>query len=287
MQEIKIIFTQSGQAIEKSSQRNYRISFSIIKNLSGSLNSCTVKIFNLDLDDAQSLMTYGTQLEAVLIDDNGTYSLFRGHVKYAIHKRQSADIYTEFYAESGMENIKAPISQSFNASKISEIIPAIASNAQLKYSQSNIIINGFTNSTVLTGTTKDVLDDLAKLYGFSWSIQDGELIAIDDNSTLPNVVNNQNHIISVTRIADKPDTNGFGINVNLTISPEFKVGAGFKVNSFLNPNISGTVFKCHKIIHSGDSGATNFETTLVGYLPGKTYKKSTPEKQKSFLPILK
>ena len=58
----EIIFTQSGQAIEKSSQRNYRISFSIIKNLSGSLNSCTVKIFNLDLEAAQSLMTYGTHL---------------------------------------------------------------------------------------------------------------------------------------------------------------------------------------------------------------------------------
>lgn len=144
-----------------------------------------------------------------------------------------------------------------------------------------VVKKSFTSGTTLAGTAKEVLDELSKLHGFSWSVQDNELIAIDDNATISNVITSQNYILSVSRIADKPDQNGIGVNVGLTLSPEFKIGCGFKFKSFLNESLSGTVFKCHKIMHVGDTDKTLFETHLLGYVPGKVYKNKDHNRSKS------
>lgn len=275
---IKLIaeISKNGKAKRIDTTQEIGIVAAATKLLTGSLNSCALQLYNLAPESRDFATSYGARVSLYFERDGVRSLVITGGVKYGSVKRSGADIITDIFVETGTEYINLPISQKFPAGRIDQVVRSIAQQTGLKCSSESVYINGQTgaNGTVLTGTLGEVLDDLGEVYGFSWSIQDGEFLALDDNSTTQGVTQSTAKIISVGRVVESLEENGGGINVLLTADVmSFKIGQSFSVRSSINPGLSGSVFKCHKIVHKLNSISGEFTTELTGFEPGKAYRK--------------
>ena len=123
------------------------------------------------------------------------------------------------------------------------------------------------------GATKDGLTRLGEEHGFSWSVQDGEVTAIGDRFMLGSYVelNGENGgLISIAPTLTGPMQIQSGVKIKALYVPGISAGHSIKVNSTLNPRLSGT-YRIHTMSINIDaySEAWTMDIESFRFPPGK------------------
>ena len=128
---------------------------------------------------------------------------------------------------------------------------------------------------VLSGSSKDILDQLAEDYGFQWSIQDGELITVPNE--LPFKDTEAILVSEGTGMIGSPTITELGVNVTSVLNPLLIPNAAFKIDAkYAGVSIGGTQFrtvkrtnasglyKAYQVIFEGDTHANPWYVTVEG-----------------------
>lgn len=277
-----------AQEVVVDSLNGFRISFTISKNLSSTPNQATLSIFNAQAKKMEFMSAFGNEVSINAGYDDDLSLIYCGTVRAGGVQRVGADLVANINLQTGFMDNDKQHSEYFDMNQdLSRIIKDIATKSKIKIINENIIVNGTTGfrGVSLIGTCKTILDDLAKIYSFSWSNQDGYLLALDDNEYVrSSTLSESSSIISVSRISENKIDNGLGVKVITQLNPGVKIGNGFEFDSYLNPALSKVVYKVYKILHVGDTHASNWTTTITGFKAGFSYFKKESANKSTYLP---
>lgn len=209
-----------------------RIDFEITKTIQPSPNSGIIKIYNLNPNNETLIHDEYTDIIVNAGYKNNVRILFSGNIKHVFKYKQKTDYITEIEAADGDNDYRnSYLSETLSAGTTREhIVQRAVASFKAGTTQGFTGIDPVTNSraVVLAGSTRRILDRLAKDSGANWSIQDGQLTIVKANATLPNtaiVMNSQSGMLEAPEINDK------GIRVKCLLNPQLAVNGVVKLNN--------------------------------------------------------
>lgn len=167
-----------------------RIEANVSKTIVSEANTATVIIHNLSQETREALRNQNVSIRLCAgYEGYEKETVFTGGVKSAVSWRQGTDIVTRLVCLSGAGPlVRSTTSKTYTrgvpvvdiVKELAETIPGITADP------TNIKINGTIGYAgwSFAGMTKDALDKLAYQFGFSWSINDGQFVAVQDRKYL-------------------------------------------------------------------------------------------------------
>jgi hypothetical protein len=278
----QVIIGKNGAGL---SVTDARITFEVTKTVKATPNTALIKIYNLN---ATNEARAKTEFDEVILNAGylGAIDLvFRGNIKHVYRYRDGADRITEIEAGDGDHDYqRAVMNKTFAAGTDST---AIVAHAVETFAGVGGTVGGEMQVSgparirgkVVSGNTRDALDDLARQVGANWSIQDGQLEVIGSNATRAGVaivVTSDTGLLSAPEVSDK------GIGVVCLMNPKIKINGALKLdnnsikakhkkqpdgkaankpkkeNVRLDPD---GVYKVIKLVHKGDTHGQDWTTT--------------------------
>lgn len=252
--------------------RNLRISFQVTKTLSTSVNKASVQVYNISKDKRNKLKDFGDEISlfAGYTEETGSQLLFIGDTTKTTHLFEQPNIITSLLAGDGERIINNTIIQvSFSENTPArDVILGIAQKINVNVSffaeTPNVIYRkGFQASKM----AKDILDDVTKNLGLTWSIQNRNLqILEDDGSTNkpPAVISQDTGLIGVPerfsnrrrdlyRAAPKQ-----GWKIKTLLRPDILPGTKMRV---VSPKVDlDEVLFVDTVKHTGDTYGENWQS---------------------------
>lgn len=255
----------------------FRVAFKIEKNLESNPNTSTISIYNLNESSRARLeakdaicsldVGYGEELEQIFV----------GNVAKAFTKKVGTDFVTEVECgdgEKAFQEAKVDISFPPGAT-MQQVLDKVASSFKSVTSGGvksikNFLLTQFKSfgtGLVLSGSSKDILDNLTKTAGLEWSIQDGELQFLEAGKgtleTAFEVSSSTGLIGSPGKIkAASVDGPQGGIEFQVLLQPKLRPGRLVKISS---AGVSG-VYRATKVVHEGDNQGGTWLTKCEAYL---------------------
>ncbi|MFQ8890151.1 MAG: baseplate hub protein [Bilophila wadsworthia] len=205
--------------------------------------------------------------------------VFQGSIMSSSSERNGPDIVTKLVALPGYGSLVRGVSSvtfgagtpvSVAAQKLASDLPGMTvQGGNFQGVAGNIGPRGWSYA----GSTKDGLTRLGEEHGFSWSVQDGEVTAIGDRFMLGSYVelNGENGgLISIAPTLTGPMQIQSGVKIKALYIPGISAGHSIKVNSTLNPRLSGT-YRIHTMSINIDaySEAWTMDIESFRFPPGK------------------
>jgi hypothetical protein len=249
-----------------------RIAFEIKKSIESNINTCKVDIYNLSqitrnriTSDPKSLV----RVEAGYKENTGLVSIGEGNITNIAHSYKIPDVVTSIYSKDGFNNTKSNlISLSFvDGTLLSDVLDIIIQKLNIPiryvdYDRQKKIINGFS----YVGTIPNVLDKLGSIYGFIWSIQNGQLLILNGLNSTGNqdvFLSAETGLISTPELVIKEtyvetlQKNEY--NVVSLLQPQLEVGDLVAIES---KTINGN-FKINELTHIGDTHGETWYTNMI------------------------
>lgn len=234
-----------------------QVTFDISKSMNNKkkTNSASIEVYNLTDDQLKILDTDypAAVFSAGYADTGGPKRLFAGQVNNVTTRKSGADRVTQIQMGSGYTELNHEVlSQVVPAGKnveaaIEELRKAIGADRGV-YNGTNLnnqIIYGYP----LSGTPKEMLDELSEKYNLNWQL-DGDVLYVNNNDRANTENFNQAYIISeFTGMVDIP----YRATLNKGRSKKDKVkkpGVQFKI--LLNPAITaGDIIRLEDTLITG------------------------------------
>ena len=247
-----------------------RVKFEIKKTLEAKGNFCKIDIYNLSEQERNKISSEKYALflfKAGYLQDAGLINLVQGNVTDVIHYVSMPDIITSIYSKDGLKAIKNNfIKLSFaENSSTKNIIDTITNKIGLPIRYSNLQHKNIKGGYSFVGTVSDALDDLGKQYGFTWSIQNGQIqLLVKDSSTNimaflltpeTGLIESPNRILKNKEIEKKEKGE---YSVTCLLNPQIEVGDLVSIKS----NTLNGSFLVKELIHTGDSMGNEWYTKL-------------------------
>lgn len=241
--------------------------FNITKTLKKEPNKCELSIYNLK---KSSRIAFQARKQQVVVEagylDN-TSQLFSGTLEYASSVHDGLDWITTLQASDGTKQMKsARINTSIKGpAKVKDVLSTAA--AAMGLNPGNLArtvakgalrgnLTEFTNGIVLSGKAEKVLGGIAESMGYSFSVQDGQLIFLGKNDSLGTTV----PVISPSTGmvgSPEPGEDGF-INVRTMIQPNLLPGHRIRIES---ASVQG-FYRIEQTDFSGDTWGQNWYADL-------------------------
>ena len=254
----------------------YRISFEISKTMLGSPNEAAITIYNLQNDKIDQLQERGLPVElSVGWRDTEAVRIFKGDLQTSLTSRSGPDRQTVLKCLDGGQAITFTAGQqTFDTVPISTIVEYLAGEV-MGLPISVIDIQGETGfkGRSISGTADRELDALAREFGFSWSVQDGDFYAIADDRDLPDtwVVARGTGLTSAKQILSGPLQVTTGVEIqsilNPKIFPNHRASLVWDEGSDF-PQYLENIYKVHNIGFVGDSHASDWSMNLQCFTLG-------------------
>jgi len=255
-----------------------RIKFEITKDLTGYPNLAKIDIFNLSKETRAKIET---EFDSVIFNagyvDN-VRLLFKGEIRNVTHLKQGVDTITTLFAYSGAKDFDtAKVNISFKeGTKVKNIVEHVIGSFK---DVSHGIIEGLDDlgdklqGVTLSGSSKDIMDNLASENNFEWSINDGVIDVIPNDKTIDKtfVIN------GVTGMLGSPTITEIGADVKSLLNPEYIPNGKIKIESLtqavslgdlnfrnINKTIGEGLYKIQKVTHVGDTHENQWDSTIVG-----------------------
>lgn len=216
----------SGLLIE-----NLRIAFEVTKTADTSPNTAIIKIWNLNPENEARIKR---EFEEVLLNcgyEDAALLTFRGNIKRVFRYRDKTDFITEIEAADGDKDFQlAVMNLTLAAGTTNEQIAqrAVGSFSDTGAGYISLPQKARLRGRVISGNTRNVLDDLARDSGASWSIQDGRLVIVPDGGVLPN----EAIVISAeTGMLSSPELNDQGVTVKCLLNPRIAINGVVKLDN--------------------------------------------------------
>lgn len=217
--------------------KGLRVSFSIIKSLSSTTNSATIKIWNLSQDNRNLIKDFGDEvtLYAGYRDEGGAQVLFVGDTSTVYHIYDLPEIVSVLECGDGEKYInQIRVSLTFAGDvQARTIISSIASQMGIQFvefasSQNLIYRQGFK----FIGMGKDALDIVTQKLQLQWSVQNNQLQVIPLNGTISEPIIQVNQANGMQGIPQRFTYRALDLYRSID-----KRNTGYKVNVALNPFI--------------------------------------------------
>lgn len=276
-----LVSNKQGQALDLSA---LRIKFKVKKTGVMTPNVADIIVYNVEANTQKLIQNEFTSviLQAGYV---GNYGLvFKGNIKQVITGRESAtDTFLNLNCGDG--------DQAYNFATVNQTIkkgsvPQAQLNAALTAMSGMGVSQGYTGTLppialprgkVIYGNARDHLKKLADTYGFTWSVQDGNLVFLSQGTYLPNqaVV-----LTSKTGMIGTPQQTTEGIDVKCLLNPNLKVHgrvqldnasiAKMKINFWEPGSAANTPSPIDRdgyyyalvVEHSGDTRGTDWYSNL-------------------------
>lgn len=229
LRRAQIIIGSNGQGI---SVTDLRIEFKITKTLTPAPNEAVIKIYNLS--QANQNLIQKTFKEVLI---NAGYKdsmrlIFRGNIKRVFHYRKGNDYITEIEAGDGDHDYRHAF---MNLTLSAGTTDAQLLTAAVQSFSSTIMGTIGIDTTkqrsrgrAIFGSTRHILNTVARASNANWSIQDGALTIIGASAVSPTeaiVLNSETGLLSAPTLSDK------GIEVKALLNPQFTVNGTLKLDN--------------------------------------------------------
>lgn len=257
-----------------------RVTGTFQKTLMGMPQPSQISIYNLSRDTRNAIKGSLTKITVEAGWNNTDLrKVFQGSIMSSSSERSGPDIVTKLVALPGYGSLVRGVSSvtfgagtpvSVAARKLASDLPGMTvQGGNFQGVAGNIGPRGWSYA----GSTKDGLTRLGEEHGFSWSVQDGEVTAIGDRFMLGSYVelNGENGgLISIAPTLTGPMQIQSGVKIKALYVPGISAGHSIKVNSTLNPRLSGT-YRIHTMSINIDaySEAWTMDIDSFRFPPGK------------------
>lgn len=233
-----------------------------------------IAIYNLAEDTRNAIKRSLTRVALKAGWDNtDLVQIFQGSLMSVWSERQGPDIVTKMTVIPGYGSmVRGVTSISFTQGMpVKEAAKRIAKNFPgLTVSEGNILgvnntigAQGFAGA----GSTKDVLTALGDEYGFSWSIDNGEVRIIADKFQLGEYVElggDNSGIINISPLTMGPLQMPVGVQIKAMYVPGVRAGRTIKINPTLNPQFTGQ-YRCHQVDMNLDAYSDSWSMDIQSY----------------------
>ena len=269
----------SGKSIRfygDGTQNGFRISFEIRKMPVGTQsNSLTLSIYNLSKETRQTINRPGTYICVnVGYANTKLQTIYSGSIMGGSTKRSGPDLITVVRALSaGSAVVRAVTTKTYGTGyALKNIVIDLAKQLQgVTVDPSRIILplipmgnQGW--STV--GTVKSALDQLSRVYGFSWSIQDGVFQAVDDRTALPSnltISYKDGTLKRAEPVLMDPFQKQIGVTIECILNPALAPSKAVTLESAVNDKLNGT-YKICTLTHSGDTHSNRWDSRIENWM---------------------
>lgn len=260
----------------------FRIRFHLYDHVMAATTPSSIQIYNLKPETRNSLLYHNPKVKVSVYigwefdGDTRTdqmYKIFEGDLLTSIHQREGTDIVTTIYAQSGRGASKLLtnlVSGSYDQStSVADIVLDIAKNIPGILIDSKLIAIDPNKKTGPTytyyGSISDVLDEMSRYYGFSWTIRNGYFQAITDGYAFSSgaVISNKNgFLIRAEPLLSFPMQWSRGVSVQSVLNPYVGSCFQFYLQSDMNPDWVDGHYVAHSVSHSGDTHSSNWNSNL-------------------------
>lgn len=261
--------------------KDLQVTFDISKstNNKNRTNSASIEVYNLSEESLKILDTDypAAVFSAGYLDTGGVKRLFSGQVTNVSTRKSGTDIITQLQMGSGYTAL--------NHDTLSDVVPpgnnvqdaieklrkAIGADRGV-YNGTNLnneIIYGYP----LSGTPKEMLDELAEKYQLDWQLDDGVLYVHDNDraateqfqlayviSPFTGLIERPYRVSGDKRRSKKDKVKKPGVQMKILLNPEIKAGDIIKIEEGL---LKGW-YKVDSIRHSGGWRSEGWYTEIKG-----------------------
>mgnify|MGYP000005631685 CR=1 FL=1 len=254
-----------------------RVKFEVTKDLTGYPNLAKIQIFNLSKSTQQRIKK---EFDKVIFNagyESNVRLLFKGQIRNVTHLKQGVDTITTIFAHDGAKDFDtAKVNISFKeGTKVKQIVEHVIGT--FKETTHGIIegLDGLGDrlqGVTLSGSSKDVMDQLAEENNFEWNITDEAINVIPKNETIDKTF----LITSATGMLGSPTLTEIGADVTMLLNPELIPNGKLKVESItqnislgdlqfrdINKTIGEGLYKIQKITHTGDTHDNQCDSSVV------------------------
>jgi len=171
-----------------------RVQFKVEASLAPSPNTAEISVYNLAEATRARVSEKGIQTTLEAGYSGRSSVIFRGLLDAGVNQHDAVDWVTTFQSTDGGKQLREnrinvsfkKISAEDALAKIVQQLGVGVGNAIEKMREGNIrgAFKDFANGIVMSGPAKKELDRLAKTYGYSWSIQNGQLQLLGPNDAI-------------------------------------------------------------------------------------------------------
>lgn len=255
-----------------------RVKFEVTKDLTGYPNLAKIQIFNLS---ANTRARIKDEFDKVIFNagyEGNVRLLFKGQIRNVTHLKQGVDYITTIYAHDGARDFDtAKVNVTFKeGTKVEQIVEHVIGSFK---DVSHGVIEGISGlgerlqGVTLSGSSKDVMDQLAEENNFEWNINNEAINVIPKNETMDKTF----LISSATGMIGSPTVTEIGADVNMLLNPELIPNGKLKIESItqnislgdlqfrdINKTIGEGLYKIQKITHTGDTHDNQWSSAVVG-----------------------
>ena len=225
--------------------KDLRVSFEVTKSVLSFPNLARISIYNPNPDTLSLLQKKFTKIVLNAGYLGNIKLLFKGEIRNVFQAKTGPDRIVTIYAGDGERDWQnATFNKTFteNISVSSAIQEVIKTFKEVTVG----VVNGLPQvadklrGQTLSGSSKDILDNFADEYGFTWSIQDGEVIIVPVEEPLQG--DEAVLINAATGMVGSPTITEIGADVTTLLNPALLPNRAFKLES-LNADIQlGNLF---------------------------------------------
>lgn len=260
--------------------KGLRIAFEVTKSMLSYPNLGRIKIFNPNKETLSSVQKKFTEVSLSIGYGDQTKLLFKGDVRNVFQEKRDADRIITIYAGDGdrswqNSNVNKTFGENVSLKTVLDEITKTFLGILPPDLSSVPDVADKLRGQVISGSSKDALNQLGEDYGFQWSIQDGELVVVFNDSILR--PNEAVLITSRTGMIGSPTITEIGADVETLLNPELLPNRSFQVESkgarvtlgnlyFRDvPNAGADgVYKIQEVTHRGDTHTDVWSSTVKG-----------------------
>lgn len=214
-----------------------RVTFNIQNADVESPNNAVIRVYNLAPDTVTLIRGQFTEVTLNAGYENGNFgAIFQGTIKqFKIGRESATDTYLDIYASDGdigynQGVINQSIAAGATANQVGKAIAATMSTIGSDFGSLLISDQYFPalRGQVLFGMSRARLRNLASTLDASWSIQNGQVVMIDNTGYRDGEVVNIN---IQTGLIGQPEQTDGGIKVRTLLDPRYRIGCQVKLNN--------------------------------------------------------
>lgn len=268
--------------------RGLRVAFHVKRRLAKEPDTAEVRVWNLSEEHRASLSDRaesGGQAPAVLLNAGYRGSLgrlFLGDVVLVSHMRDGPDWLTKVDLADGVRDhrdvrVSLSVSPGATAAQVlrsmSGKMAASVSRAAARAASGDLqgARNEFVSGLALEGTASDVLDEIMRSMGVDWTIQDGEVVALNPGEP---EVGEVTLLTRETGLLGTPELGTREEGAKGSTPAKRRRAVFWKASSLLNPRVQpgraveirseavSGVFRVEATDHSGDTHGDDWRTGI-------------------------
>jgi len=260
--------------------RGLRISFEITKSILSFPNLARITLYNPNQDTLSALEEKYTRIVLNAGYEGNLRLLFKGDVRNVFQTKTGRDRLLTIYSGDGEKSwqnatFNKTLSENLSIRSAIEEVLKTFSDVNIGTLQGLPQVADKIRGQVLSGSSKDIMDNFAEEYGFSWSIQDGEIVITPEQEPLEG--DEAVLVTASTGMIGSPTITEIGVDVTTLLNPRLLPNRGFIIKS-LNAEVTiGNLFfrnikrttaeglyKIQEVIFKGDSRGGDWLSSVKG-----------------------